>query len=123
MAKVTPELFQALNDPKATAVLTKLYQAALRQGPRMIWHFLPKAYQLFSKKGMDWKSEDLSFYDDKYIPIHPAQGTFLYMQAVALRARRIFEFGTSYGISTIYLGKAAQENGGKVISTINSGVN
>lgn len=27
------------------------------------------------------------------------------------------EFGTSFGISTIYLAKAAKDNGGKVIST------
>lgn len=117
MAKVKPELFEALHDQKVTAVLTKLYKATLKQGLEMVWHFLPKAYQLFTKSGMDWKSENLSFYDDKYIPIHPAQGTFMYMQAIASRAQRIFEFGTSYGISTIYLAKAAQKTGGKVIST------
>lgn len=68
---------------------------------------------------MNWKGEKSSFYDDKYIPIHPSQGTFLYMQARALNAKSIFEFGTSYGISTIYLGKAAKDNGGRVISTEN----
>jgi len=39
------------------------------------------------------------------------------MQARALNAKNILEFGTSYGISTVYLAKAAQQNGDKVIST------
>lgn len=117
MPKVTPELFSVLNDERIANVLVKLYKAALKQGPAMIWHFLPKAYKMLSKKGADWKGEDESFYDDKYIPILPAQGDFLYMEARALKAKNIFEFGTSYGISTIYLAKAAKDNGGKVIST------
>ncbi|HTN17957.1 MAG TPA: hypothetical protein VL092_09770, partial [Chitinophagaceae bacterium] len=116
MPKVTPELFSVLNDPKAEAVLARLYKAALQQGWSILFHFLPKAFKLLGK-GIDWKTENQSFYDDKYIPIVPAQGSFLYMQARALNAQNILEFGTSYGISTIYLGKAAQQNGGKVIST------
>lgn len=116
MPKVTPALFSVLNDPQAEAVLLKLYQATVKQIPSVLLHFLPKAFSFFGK-GIDWKTENESFYDDKYIPINPEQGTFLYMQARALNARNILEFGTSYGISTIYLGKAAKENGGKVIST------
>src|SRR5690606_16031498 len=116
MAKVTPELFEVLNDPKAETTLARLYRAALKQGWGMVFHFLPKAFKLYGK-GIDWKTEDERFYDDKYIPILPYQGTFLYMQARALGAKNILEFGTSYGISTIYLGKAAKDNGGRVIST------
>ncbi|MBX3255405.1 MAG: class I SAM-dependent methyltransferase [Chitinophagaceae bacterium] len=116
MSKVTPDLFEVLNDPKAEAVLAKLYKAALKQGWAMVFHFLPKAFKLLGK-GIDWKTENEKFYDDKYIPIVPAQGTFLYIQARALNAKCILEFGTSYGISTIYLAKAAKDNGGKVITT------
>ncbi len=116
MGIVKPELFAVLNDPRAEASLMKLYKAAIDQTPSMLIHFLPKIFKLIGK-GIDWKTEDDAFYTDKYIPIHPAQGTFLYMQARALGAKNILEFGTSYGISTIYLAKAAKENGGKVIST------
>lgn len=118
MPKVTPDLFEILNDPKAEAVLGKLYKAALKQGWTMVFHFLLKAFKLLGK-GIDWKTENERFCDDKYIPIVPAQGSFLYMQARALDARNILEFGTSYGISTIYLAKAAKDNGGKVITTEN----
>lgn len=116
MAKVKPELFDFMNDPKVEATLARLYKEALKQGWAMVFHFLPKAFKLYGK-GIDWKTEDESFYDDKYTPILPFQGTFLYMQARAVNAKNIVEFGTSYGISTIYLGKAAKDNGGKVIST------
>lgn len=116
MAKVTPELFVIFQDEKAEAVLSRLYREALKQNTAMVFHFLPKVFKLFGK-GIDWKTENVRFYDDKYIPILPAQGTFLYMQARALRAKHIVEFGTSYGISTIYLAKAARDNGGKVVTT------
>ncbi len=116
MPKVTPELFKVLNDPKVEATLQKLYKEALKQGWQMVFHFLPKAFKFFGK-GIDWKTENESFYDDKYTPILPDQGTFLYMQARALNAQNILEFGTSYALSTIYLGKAAKDNGGHVIST------
>jgi len=39
-------------------------------------HFLPKAFGLISGKGINWKSEKTSFYDDQYIPIHPSHGAF-----------------------------------------------
>lgn len=117
MPKVTPDLFEALNDPKVEAVLARLYKDAVKQINSVIWHLLPKAFQLFGK-GIHWKTEkNVRFYDDKYIPIVPQQGMFLYMQARALNAKNILEFGTSYGISTLYLAKAAKDNGGKVITT------
>lgn len=39
------------------------------------------------------------------------------MQALAKGAKNIVEFGTSYGISTLYLAAAAKKNGGRVITT------
>ena len=39
------------------------------------------------------------------------------MQAWAKGAKNIVEFGTSYGISTLYLAAAAKKNGGRVITT------
>ncbi len=116
MPKVTPDLFEVLHDTKVEMVLTKLYRKAVKQNWSMVLHFLPKTLKLLGK-GIDWRSENEAFYDDKYIPIVPAQGTFLYMQARASNAKNILEFGTSYGISTIYLAKAAKDNGGKVITT------
>ncbi|MBP6014036.1 MAG: class I SAM-dependent methyltransferase [Alphaproteobacteria bacterium] len=41
----------------------------------------------------------------------------LFITAKAIRAQTIVEFGTSFGISTIYLGAAARANNGRVIGT------
>lgn len=50
----------------------------------------------------------------QYLSIGPRMGTYLYTIARTLNARNIVEFGTSFGISTLYLAAAAAETGGKV---------
>ncbi len=52
---------------------------------------------------------------DIYMPISRKQGEFLYMTARAIEAKRVVEFGTSFGISTIYLAAAVQDNNGEVM--------
>jgi predicted O-methyltransferase YrrM len=49
---------------------------------------------------------------DFFIPINAEQGHFVYLIARTLGARNIVEFGTSFGISTIYLAAAVKDNGG-----------
>ena len=49
-----------------------------------------------------------------YLAIGPAQGRWLHGLALAAGAREIVEFGTSFGISTLYLAAAAAETGGRV---------
>ena len=49
---------------------------------------------------------------DNFLAVSPVYGCFLYMMARACKAVRIVEFGTSMGISTIYLAAALRDNGG-----------
>jgi predicted O-methyltransferase YrrM len=49
---------------------------------------------------------------DNFLAVSPAYGRFLYAVARACKATRIVEFGTSMGISTIYLAAALRDNGG-----------
>lgn len=49
---------------------------------------------------------------DNFLAISPDYGRFLYAVTRATRATRIVEFGTSMGISTIYLAAALRDNGG-----------
>jgi predicted O-methyltransferase YrrM len=51
-------------------------------------------------------------YADNFLAVSPAYGRFLYAIARACKATRIVEFGTSMGISTIYLAAALRDNGG-----------
>lgn len=55
---------------------------------------------------------------DLFLPISPEQGRFLYLVGRTVGARTIVEFGTSFGISTLYLAAAVTDNGGgKVIGS------
>lgn len=54
---------------------------------------------------------------DAHMAITAEQGKFLYDLLIRNRCRHIIEFGTSFGLSTLYLGAAAAINEGKVIST------
>jgi predicted O-methyltransferase YrrM len=49
---------------------------------------------------------------EHFLAVSPAYGRFLYAIARARKASRIVEFGTSMGISTIYLAAALRDNGG-----------
>lgn len=49
---------------------------------------------------------------ERFLAVSPSYGRFLYLCARASRAARIIEFGTSMGISTIYLAAALRDNGG-----------
>jgi predicted O-methyltransferase YrrM len=64
---------------------------------------------------MHSKTEYLSFYSllkDLWVPVSRETGALLYMLARGMRARHIVEFGTSFGISTLYLAAALRDNGG-----------
>jgi predicted O-methyltransferase YrrM len=50
-----------------------------------------------------------------FLPVSRSQGRMLYLVARSIDARRIVEFGTSFGISTIYLAAAVKDNGGGVV--------
>jgi len=51
------------------------------------------------------------------LPVSRETGTLLYMLARSCRARTIVEFGTSFGISTLHLAAALQDNGGGYLLT------
>jgi predicted O-methyltransferase YrrM len=111
----------SLEDPQVSAVIDRLHTEAkgdrwkfLRAGPAI----LPRLAGAWLRgKGLD---EDAlgSVLREAYIPVSPEQGRLLYLVARTLDARTIVEFGTSFGISTLYLAAAARDNGGgKVIGT------
>jgi hypothetical protein len=53
-----------------------------------------------------------------YMPISAQGGELLYTLIRAVRPATVIEFGTSFGISTLYLAAAVRDNGaGRVIST------
>lgn len=61
------------------------------------------------------KTEYLAFYShakDLWLPVARDTGVLLYQLARSTNARNIIEFGTSFGLSTLYLAAALRDNGG-----------
>jgi predicted O-methyltransferase YrrM len=104
----------SLPDPRARAVLDRLHAEADREMPKLVWQYLPHLHKMLLGRKLPWERLE-RLHDDKYIPLGPAEGVFCYLLARAIGARRIVEFGTSYGISTIYLALAVRENGGGLV--------
>ena len=52
-----------------------------------------------------------------YLPINRDQGEFIYDLLIREGAKHIVEFGTSFGISTLFLGAAARQTGGCVVTS------
>ncbi|NEP58617.1 MAG: methyltransferase domain-containing protein [Symploca sp. SIO2G7] len=108
------EQFSSLCDPKIEGVLSRLHSEANGQIKQIWLHLLPKLPSLLLGRGMKlkWDKLELDFYKDKYLPINPSQGELLYLLARSINAKTIVEFGTSFGLSTLYLAAAIRDNGG-----------
>ncbi len=66
------------------------------------------------------KTDYLDFYSqmkDFPLAVSRETGLLLYMLARSLKARTIVEFGTSFGLSTLYLAAALRDNGGGLVIT------
>jgi predicted O-methyltransferase YrrM len=104
-----------LDDPRVRAVLERLHRAAGWGEAAHIVPALPAAALAFARGGP--AAMEAALFSKSYIAVTAEQGRFMYVTALATGAKRIVEFGTSYGISTLYLAAAARENGGAVIGS------
>ena len=78
----------------------------------------PAARRVARARGFDNDSD--GFYEAMhaaYMPVTPDLGALLYMLVRASRALRVVEFGTSFGISTLFLAAALRDNGGGFLLT------
>lgn len=103
-----------ISDEKARAVLCRLHTEAGREMGRLLWAYLPYLPKLLGGKKLPWDRLQYA-HDNDYLASTPGAGTFCYLLARAIDARRIVEFGTSFGVSTIYLALAVRDNGGGVV--------
>ncbi|GKQ49352.1 O-methyltransferase [Bradyrhizobium sp. Ce-3] len=60
-------------------------------------------------------SRDPQDYAEQGFSIHPEQGELIYLLCRGLRARRVAEFATSVGMSTLYFAAAMRDNGGGTV--------
>jgi predicted O-methyltransferase YrrM len=103
-----------LADPRVATVLDRLHREA--KGDRWrIARALPAVALAWVRGGANAIEPALRPYlGNAYLPLSPAQGRFLYLTARTIGARRVVEFGTSFGISLHYLAAAVKDNGGGI---------
>lgn len=99
----------AFDHPEITAVLTRLHEAAAADK----WKIVPRLPRYFWAKSaghLGNRSTQHRLFSDLYSAVTPERGAVLYLMARAIRARQVVEFGSSFGISTIYLATAVRDN-------------
>ncbi len=111
--------FAVLEDDRVVAALRRLYSNARRQHFSIIRHLLPHMPSLLLRRTVPLPESEMGgFYADKYLSLAEGQGAFCYLTARALRAQTVVEFGTSFGLSTLWLAAAVRANGGgRVVTT------
>lgn len=103
-----------LASPRLDAVLRRLFAAAAKDS-EISEPVLPPGRSSWEEVTA---AELADARQDAYIPISPEAGTLLYALVRAIRPDTVVEFGTSYGISALYLAAAVTDNGaGHVITT------
>jgi predicted O-methyltransferase YrrM len=101
----------SLNDQKIQKVLNRIYHEAKGERFRMGCHLLRDAITRHTLT----LEEHVRRLKTMYLPLSRERGTFAYLIARAIRAKRIVEFGTAFGVSTIYLAAAVKDNGGGLV--------
>ena len=104
----------SLTDPPIVAELELLQREAALDGERWAAR---RASQQESDKRPEPGPDSLIRMGEFYLGVTGEEGKLLYNLARASGAQCIVEFGASYGISTLYLGAAVRDSGGKLITT------
>ncbi|MEW6341070.1 MAG: class I SAM-dependent methyltransferase [Paraburkholderia sp.] len=94
---------------RVKATLDRLYAETLRVDPLV--------RQAAQRDGFGSEA-DAGFYRamrDAYMPVTPDMGNLLYLLVRSSGARSVIEYGTSFGLSTLFLAAALRDNGGGVL--------
>src|SRR4051812_37514998 len=90
-------------------LLDRLYAQNAEQSESLVSYFTTRA----ADGSLDWNSFDddaNQFLRDKLVALDRAKAEFCYHVCRALRAHRVVEAGTSFGVSTLFLALAVRDN-------------
>lgn len=95
--------------PRIDALLERLYQQHAGQDEAFASYFTARAQEA----DFDWSAFDKrtnQFLSDKLVALDRDKAEFCYQICRALRAKRVVEAGTSFGVSTLFLAAAVRDN-------------
>jgi predicted O-methyltransferase YrrM len=90
-------------------LLDRLYERNVAQNDALAAYFTARA----AEGSLDWNQFDErthKFLKDKLIALDRSKAEFCYHICRALRAHRVVEAGTSFGVSTLFLAAAVRDN-------------
>ncbi|HKE11484.1 MAG TPA: class I SAM-dependent methyltransferase [Myxococcota bacterium] len=96
-------------DPLLDAMLDRLYARSVAQNEQLSSYFSQRA----AEGSLDWSTIDArtkDFLSDKLVALDRDKAQFCYELCRALRAKRVVEAGTSFGVSTLFLAAAVRDN-------------
>jgi predicted O-methyltransferase YrrM len=96
-------------DSRIEALLDRLYARSSGQTEDMMTYFSARA----AAGDIDWNAFDAAanqFLSDKLVALDREKAEFCYQICRALRATRVVEAGTSFGVSTLFLAAAVRDN-------------
>jgi len=91
------------------ALLDRLYAQHASQDEALASYFTARAQEA----DFDWSAFDArtnQFLSDKLVALDREKAEFCYQICRALRAKRVVEAGTSFGVSTLFLAAAVRDN-------------
>ena len=100
---------QVILDSPIEALLDRLYGLSTGQSEEMMTYFTARA----QAGDIDWNAFDdraNQFLSDKLVALDREKAEFCYQVCRALRAKRVVEAGTSFGVSTLFLAAAVRDN-------------
>jgi predicted O-methyltransferase YrrM len=97
------------SDPTLAAVLERLHDSSEAQSVTMSEYFGKRIAER-SLTGFSLDADALRFLSDKLVALDRPKAEFCFNVCRALRAKRVVEAGTSFGVSTLYLAAAVRAN-------------
>ncbi len=109
-----------LNDPKLEALLDRLHAQSDTQVDETDAYFARREQEVEIDQENFYDDDMQRFLSDKMVALDRDKAQFCYLLCRSLRATRVVEAGTSFGVSTLYLAAAVRDNqveNGVVIGT------
>jgi predicted O-methyltransferase YrrM len=116
------DVASALNDPKLERLLERLHAQSDMQIDETNAYFEKREQEIAIDQEGFYDEATYRFLSDKMVALDRDKAELCYLLCRSLRAKRIVEAGTSFGVSTVYLAAAIRDNrveNGVVIGTEN----